>query len=83
MMGPQGSLQKALGLVGKEGEEENMNTDMTLGLGMVRARHLHDSYLEGSIPNVWWGWTGQVRPGLRVFKISMQTFTFDVIGYVF
>lgn len=70
-MGPYGWLQKALGLVGKEGEEENMNTNITLGLGMVRARHLHDSYLEGSIPNVWWGWTGQVRPGLRGLNNSM------------
>lgn len=50
MMGPQSWLQKALGLVGEEREEKNMNTDMTVGLGMVRARHLHESYLREVFP---------------------------------
>lgn len=51
--------------MGKEGKERNMNTGLTMRLGIVRARHLHNSYLEGCVPDVGEGWIGQVRPGHR------------------
>lgn len=44
---------------------------MTVGLGVVRARHLHDSYLEGSVRDVQRGWIGQVMPGPEDLKISV------------
>lgn len=59
-LAPEGS-----GISGERRRRKSMNTDMTVELGMARARHVHDSYLEGSIPDVHWGSIGQVRPGHR------------------
>lgn len=51
--------------MGKEGKDRNVNTDVTVGLGMVRARRLYDSYLGRNIHQCVAGLDGQVRPGHR------------------